>query len=373
MKREKRISMKRVLMISSRADYGGGPTHILGLLQYLPSTMEVFVACPCEEPYWREFANVVGPQRMLAIPHRQFTAKALLDLYRFVKRHDINVIHSHGKGAGLYGRLLAKLTGRRCIHTYHGIHLSEYKNVKRILYLALERWLSRYACHLVAVSESEASWTRELGLCPASKVVVIPNGVPVAGSSIPAGGGNKQPLLVLTSSWFNKQKNSELLAPIMQGLFEMKRLQDFLFVIIGDGENRPQLEKSLRQRFPSLALECPGVVSDPSGYMKRAFCYLSTSLYEGLPYAMIEAMVHSVPVVASDVVGNRDLVTEGVNGFLYPLESPEQAALALVKLSEDPMLACRMGEQGRLRVEEHFSVVKMAADTADLYCSVGLE
>ena len=359
------------MMISSRADYGGGPTHILGLLRFLPSSMEVFVACPCEEPFWQEFSDVVGPQRMQVIPHRQFTAEALLDLFRFVRRHDINVIHSHGKGAGLYGRLLAKLTGRRCIHTYHGIHMSEYKKVKRLLYIALERWLSRYAGYLVAVSESEASWARELNLCPASKVVVIPNGVTAAISPFPSGRQKKKPLMVLTSSWFNKQKNSELLAPIIQGLFEMKRLEDFLFVIIGDGENRSSLENSLRQRFPSLALECPGIVSDPSEYMGRAFCYLSTSLYEGLPYAMIEAMAHSVPVVASDVVGNRDLVAEGVNGFLYPLEYPEQAALALVKLSEEPMLAYRMGEQGRLRGEKYFSVAKMAEKTGALYRSVG--
>src|SRR5262249_44158287 len=86
------------------------------------------------------------------------------------------VVHSHGKGAGLYGRIAARLTGAAAIHTFHGIHHEGYPR----LYLDVERWLARRSAAIVHVSESQARDAAPLGLAPAGRCRVIVNGIDAA-------------------------------------------------------------------------------------------------------------------------------------------------------------------------------------------------
>jgi hypothetical protein len=83
---------------------------------------EHLVACPEEPPYYARFVSLVGAGNVYTIPHRQFSVKSVAVLRRAVRDRGIDIIHSHGLGAGLYGRLLACLSGKPSVHTYHGFH-----------------------------------------------------------------------------------------------------------------------------------------------------------------------------------------------------------------------------------------------------------
>ena len=357
----------RVLLISVRADPGGGPKHIDDLLRYLPAGIEPYVACPSEKPYWELYAGWIGTDRLQAIPHRSFSWSALYKLVRFVRTHRIELIHSHGKGAGVYGRLLALLTRRRCVHTYHGIHIGTYGCIQRRAYVAMERILAHATDRFVAVSASEAERLLQLGLCPAAKLVTVVNGVALPEMLPQAGEKIRHPFKVLSSSWFNRQKNSEMLLPILQALQEMGQAGQWRFVVMGDGEGRSCLERKLHEQVPGIDIEFAGLVDDPSAMMRGADCFLSTSRWEGLPYAILEAMAHGLPVVATDVTGNRDLVVHEQTGLLFALDRPEQAAAALLRLAENRPLASSMGGRGRLRVQTEFGLERMVLHLCTLY------
>jgi glycosyltransferase involved in cell wall biosynthesis len=95
-----------------------------------------------------------------------------------------------------------------------------------------------------------------------------------------------------------------------------------------------------------------------------------TSRYEGLPYALLEAMALGLPVVATDVVGTRDIVANGVNGYLAPPGNPAAIADAMLRLVENPALRGEMGERGRRLVAERFTLAEMLRRLEFLYTEV---
>src|SRR6185436_10774567 len=95
--------------------------------------------------------------------------------------------------------------------------------------------------------------------------------------------------------------------------------------------------------------------------------YVSTALWEGLPITLLEAMACRRPIVATDVGGNRDVVVDGDSGFLVPVRNPDALATRVRQLLEDPALSRRLGEAGRRRVEDRFSIGHMVARTSELY------
>jgi glycosyltransferase involved in cell wall biosynthesis len=361
------MNRRRVLLISVRADPGGGPKHIADLIRLLPAWVDAYVACPREKPYWGLYSELVGQERLQEIPHRAFSWRALIKLLKFARANRIEVVHSHGKGAGIYGRLVAWVMRCRCIHTYHGIHLGSYGYFQRWAYIVMERTLSLFTHRLVAVSASEAEWASQLRLCPAGKLVTIANGVAMPEFLPASTNGGNSPFTILSSSWFNQQKNSEMLLPIMQILQKMGQGRQLRFVVIGDGEARGSLERDLRAQVPAMAIEFAGVVDNPAKFMRSSSCFLSTSRWEGLPYAILEAMAYALPVVATDVTGNRDLVEHQQTGLLFALDRPEQAASAILSLADNPELARSMGCRGRLRVQAEFGLERMALQISSLY------
>ncbi len=94
---------------------------------------------------------------------------------------------------------------------------------------------------------------------------------------------------------------------------------------------------------------------------------ISTSRWEGLPLALLEAMAHGVPVIATDVDGNRDAVATDVNGVLFKLSEPAGAAAALSRLADDPEYWRKLSAAGRRRAEQEFSAQGMVDATFALY------
>ena len=167
-------------------------------------------------------------------------------------------------------------------------------------------------------------------------------------------------------SRFDYQKNSEFLIDILESLRRLGRLDDFRIVAVGDGAGRIGLETLARERGLADFLHCPGASPEPHVFFAGALCGLSTSRWEGMPLAVLEAMAHGLPAVATDVVGNRDAVRHGETGFLYPEGEAEAAAAALCRLADEPDLRRNMGERAGGYVRRRHDARKMADRTLEL-------
>src|SRR5206468_546848 len=116
---------------------------------------------------------------MVELPLSRLGVRHLPLTMQLIRRHRVDIVHTHGKGPGLYGRLAARTFGIPAIHTFHGIHYGSYSRVGRDLYLALERGLSRLTRAVINVSPSQEVEGLALGLFRPEQSVVVVNGIDV--------------------------------------------------------------------------------------------------------------------------------------------------------------------------------------------------
>ncbi|MFV0422664.1 glycosyltransferase [Oleidesulfovibrio sp.] len=354
----------KVLYLSVRADWGGGPEHLYQLIRHSPDSLHAIVVCPDEPPYFSKISKLSSVRRMIPIPHRSFSLFTLLELCRAVRSDNVMLVHSHGKGAGLYSRLLAVLMGIPCVHTYHGVHVGSYGKLKRLVYGCYEKLAGLFTARGIAVSDGEGALLRTLGYVPLKRLAVIPNGVVLPNTLVDKGvaAGRSD---VVTITRFDYQKNSEFIVNVLCALERKGALDKFRFVFIGTGEARSTLQREITERWGEDVALFVGTTAEPGRYLEKGFCYFSSARWEGLPLAVLEAMSYGLPVVASRVVGNEDAVSG--NGLLYDLTNAEQAAEALMDLYNDEALWQRCSTYGRRAVAEKYSVVQMANAVWDIY------
>lgn len=358
----------RVLVISVRADHGGGPRHIELLLRYYSDTMTLFIACPDEQPYGARFSALTSFQSH-TLPHRRFKIRAALGLVAYARSHEIEVIHTHGKGAGLYGRFVSCLLGKPCLHTPHGVHVGRYGRLMKWLYVTYENITSRWINHLIFVSDEERVSAKRERLWSRVRYSVISNGVDTMAiddvkrmrrSMRISLGVADDALIVATLSRFDYAKNMQEAYQVVKGFPEAT------FIWVGDGEDAADL-KLQAQVDGADNLRFLGALDDPAEALAAADIYLSTSRWEGSPLAVLEAMASGLPVVASDVTGHREVVGESGGGLLYPLGSPEEAVAALAKLSANKAWLRQMGDRGREVQRTSYSAAKMAKRVTAVY------
>jgi glycosyltransferase involved in cell wall biosynthesis len=352
-----------VLLISVRADHGGGPQHIARLMEAAPPDVHFTIACPRERPFWERYAQLAGIDNLIEIPHRKFRPLPLVRLALEVRRRGIAVIHSHGKGAGVYSRALRLLTQRPVVHTFHGLHTGAYGRVATAAYLTLERMLARLTCCAIAVSAGEAAQLWRAGLQRHLRIII--NGVPIpAAASKPAAA---PPHRVVMMTRYDHQKHAELVIDIAEVLRRRGALDEFRFELLGTGPGAAAFAESLRARGLDTAVRLLGAVDDPERCLEGAFAYLSTSRWEGMPLAVLEAMAHGIPVVATDVVGNHDAVTHRHTGFLYDAAEAGAAADGLQALAQDHGVRSRMAGNARATAEKRYSADRMSDETVACY------
>lgn len=351
-----------VLFCTARADWGGGPEHLFQLLRHIPAGVQAHVACPREDtPYARRYADIVGTEHCIDIPHRKFSLSALYRLVRHIRAHNINILHSHGKGAGLYARLAGLLSGKPCIHTFHGLHMDNYTPLVRIVYSTYERVLGYITTCAISVSQSEAQRILLMKFINRNRLAIISNGVNIPEKPVTL--AKKLPFTVVHISRFDFSKNSEFFEPLLRELRNINRLGDFSFILIGDGEQRTRLQQALHQQDLDEQVTFTGFSSHPAQYFEGALCYISCSRWEGLPLSVIEAQAYGLPPVATDVSGNIDVVQHGRTGLLYTLDDVKGAVSALCALADNPADTLRLGCAAREQARTKFNIETMAHRT----------
>jgi glycosyltransferase involved in cell wall biosynthesis len=352
-------------MISARADHGGGPAHLFLLCRHLHDRFDIFVALPQTPPYWERLEILLGREKLIPIPHRKFRFSSLFELRRQARLLKLDLIHSHGKGAGIYSRLLGMLTGVPVIHTFHGLHIGQYGLLSRAHYLLLERFLSTRSKALIAVSIGEAHLIAEHRIASASAIHTIENGIEFAPVQDRTPSSDLR-LRVVTITRFDYAKNPNLLTRIIRQAASSFP-DHFHFGIVGDGPGSASVRSDLSDLVESGVVTFHGLLDDPGEVLSSSDVYLSTSRWEGLPLSVLEAQSYCLAILATDVTGNRDLVQDGINGILYQSDSPEPAVQVLNRFAEDRELVARMGATGRQLVENRYNARRMAGETESIY------
>lgn len=356
-----------ILQITVRADIGGGPEHLFRLIKGLSPQFDCVIAAPMDEPYFKLFKEIVIEENVVEIPHRKFRLSSLLLLRKLIKQRDISIIHSHGKGAGIYSRLLGFLTGKKVIHTLHGFHVGEYNLFQKELYIFLEKLLAFFTDKFITVSEGEKKEILQAKICNPGKIIVIPNGVELPNDSVTTSNFEQTPRKFISFSRFNYQKNTELIIEICKTMREVGKLENIEFHVYGDGENIEKIKRKVKLHKLEKIVILHGADSNARAKLVEGFCYISTSRWEGLPLSLLEAMAAGLPVLATNVVGNKDIVVNNENGLLFEMDNLEDCIDKIGKLVTEKVLWTKLSANTKKTAEEKFSIAKMIQETEKVY------
>lgn len=283
--------------------------------------------------------------------------KGLIQVIRIIQKEKPDIIHCHSAKGGFIGRMAGFLTRSKTFYTPHAFSfLSTQNKIKKRIYLFLER-MARLDSFLLACSESEKELGMEQVHYKEKRAYVWSNSVPDAQTVPPSGLKETSPYICYIGRP-SYQKNPFFLVNVIREVH--KAYPDIRFYILGVGYYSPDLERMKRmitqyqlentiELFPWLNH------NETMGYVKNALFYLTTSRYEGLPLAVIEAMSLGKCIVASDVLGNKDCVKNGYNGYLLPLQE-NLFAKKIIELIEHPDLTETFGKNSRLLFEKDFLI-----------------
>ena len=282
---------------------------------------------------------------------------------RFFRRERVDVVHTHSEGPLLYGVPAARLAGvRRLIHTrHHGPDLGNNSRRAMRAVALVSRWVDRVVC----VADDGARTCLAEGV-PADRIVTVWNGIDLARFAYSGPRANGSAVIVARLSP-EKDHATLLRAWALVATAD----PDFPLEIAGDGP----LMADLKTLAGSLGLgdrvRFLGRVDDVPGLLERSGMLLLSSRLEGISLTLLEAMARGLPVIATRVGGNPEVVSDGETGFLVPPGSPSELAAAVLRLRRDPELSRRMGHSGRDRTERFFDVRRTVRDYEDLYINNG--
>ncbi|HEV8587434.1 MAG TPA: glycosyltransferase [Pyrinomonadaceae bacterium] len=404
----------KILRVIARLNVGGPARHVLwltkGLKTFGHETLLVTGVVPPGEDDMNYFAEASGITPV-TIPQmsREISPKDLLavwKIYRLMLRERPDIVHTHTAKAGAVGRvagmmyrwltpsaLIGKPRQCRLVHTYHGhIFHSYYGTSKTKLFLTIERVLARTATdRIVVVSEQQRHEINEQFRVGGSRQFeVIPLGLDLS----------------LFANWQERRaklreelraSENEVLIGIVGRLTEVKNHQMFLraaarlkelvasrpiqprvrFVIIGDGRLRSQLESQARELGLADDVLFLGTRNDPENFYPALDIVALTSLNEGTPLTLIEAMANARPVVATAVGGVVDLLGEPFSkadgyaicqrGISVAREDVDEFARGLLRLIDDKELRAHLAEEGRQFVFENYAIDRLFRDMSKLY------
>lgn len=345
----------RILFITVRSDIGGGPKHLFDLASSLNNLngFDISIAAPIEEPFFEKFSSLTN--KVISIPKRRFSLIKYLQLLIHCKSNEVQIVHSHGRGAGVYSRLLG-LFGIKVVHTFHGIHKTP--NLSGTLKIATDRFLKRLTHHFICVSEDEKKMTQSYNLAVKEVLSVVENGVDIEKIHKKDRSPNDDLIVFGTLARLNYQKGLDI------ALMLISKLDiPFKFLIAGDGEDGKELKEACQKLGLNEKVIFIGAVSHPHQLFDQIDGYLSTARWEGLPLSVLEAMSYPLPCLLSNVTGHKQLAEEG-SVVLFDLKDQDSFASGINKLKKNKGFY----EKEALRfVRENHSLELMLKKTIEVY------
>lgn len=272
--------------------------------------------------------------------------KATINLYKTLKILRPDVVHLHSSKAGVIGRLVTKLLKiQNVIYTPHSAPFlrTDVNKITLNFYVAIEKIMARLHGKIICCSNSENLAYKKLGI----STTYINNGIKL-NKTTDFSSKEDRTIRIGCAALITTQKNPALFNQIAEYFENKKRI---LFFWIGDGEQRNKLS--------SKNIEVTGWQDQISSQqmLSQLDIYLSSSSWEGLPYAVLEAMNYSTCLVLNNCVGNQDLVEEDFNGFLF--SSANEAIDKINHLIDQPEKINSMGQASKIKCSREFDYRQM--------------
>jgi len=365
---------RRILYIHGISKIGGAERELLTWLKFLDrERFHPYVVCPGDGPLATELENLQVPYASVSLPawrklfHVFWRPFAILRLISIIRRWHIDALHVNDYWWAPLGVLAGRLTGRPCL-----VHVRQEIEPRKIS----QYWLNK-GCVIVPVSQSIGNVIRSAGV-PQKNIQVVLSGIAIKGgkSSFPSTETLRilkkvkgQPVMGTVANLFPRKG----LEYLVEAIGHLKKTFPHIFlVIVGTGDD--EYERQLRTQAAHLDLTdhvlFAGFQDQPEFFIATFDVFVLPSVLEGLGIVLLEAMALGKPIVASKVGGIPEVVQSGKTGLLVKPADVEELCYGLLTLCQDPDRCRQMGEEGKSRVAQKFSVERMMEQLYGLYDGV---
>lgn len=365
----------RIVQVITRSDsVGGAHVHLRDLcLHLINGGHQVVVLVGGRGPFLDELSLHGIPYETLSYLIRPIQPwvdiRALFELREKLRELQPDLVATHSSKAGWIGRIAARSLGLPVVFTAHGWAFTEgVPLTRRLLYICAERLAAQFASRIITVSDFDRSLALEFRVAPEARMVTIHNGMSEVNEILRAKPEQTPPRIVMVAR-FEHPKDHGLL---IRALSRNKDIP-WTLELVGDGPLRPEVEQLTASLGLMHRVEFVGTRNDVPERLAKAQILALVSRWEGFPLTILEGMRAGLPIVASDVGGVREAVSDGRTGFLTPRGDVDTLATKLRILLGNAELRKRMGVLGRNKFQEHFTFDHMFRKTLDVYATVAAD
>ena len=357
---------KKVIHVITKLELGGAQKVTLMTLERLPRDRYELALVTGPDGLLVEWANRIPDLTRVWMPALVRELRPIEDtiaffaLWRLFRNERPHVVHTHSSKAGILGRWAARLAGVPVIfHTAHGFGFNDFQRpIVRSFYTWLERMTTSITTRLVVVSYANAEKGEKSGVFRRSDWVLCRDAISVEEFMQPGPRRTRlrewnipeNRIVVGMVACFKPQKAPVDFVDVAARV--LKEAGQVHFVMAGDGELRPEIEKRIREYGIDEYITLLGWQDDMPDVYRNLDVVVLTSLWEGLPCVFSEAMAGELPIVATNVDGAREAIVDGDNGFLHKPHDVEGMARSVLELVRNPELRQSMGRRGKSRVME---------------------
>ncbi|MEI6825841.1 MAG: glycosyltransferase [Desulfuromonadales bacterium] len=364
---------KKVMFMIWALEVGGAERLLVKLAEYISrGDYDVSVVCISREGVWASDLKQTDVKVICTRKKTGFDPSILFKLIKIIKSEKPDIVNTYLWTADVWGRLAAI-----CAGTPHIVVTEQNVDIwKRWYHIVIDKILFKFTRCAICVSDEVVNYYRDTIGLEDKQLKMIPNAIDV---SLFDGGvlredlrgqlGIKENEFIFTcSARLHIQKAHEVLIEAVKILTE-KQVTNFRVLLVGEGLRNEELRRLVDSQGLGARINFLGLRQDIPGILLQSDAFVLSSDYEGLSLAILEAMAARLPIVATTVGGNPQVIDDGITGFLVPPRNSLLLAEAMERLINDPELAKQMGEAGRGKVEGTYDIQSVTRQTVELFNS----
>jgi glycosyltransferase involved in cell wall biosynthesis len=376
------MAKKTILYLITQSELGGAQAYCFDLAFNLKDEFDVFIGAGGKGAL--ALKSELSGIKYYEIPHLKRSISpindffAILEIIKLIKKTKPDIIHLNSSKISILGSLatfIYKLSIVNCqlliVYTAHGWVFNEPLSIwKKLFYKYAEKFTARFKNKIICVSEFDYQTALEQKICPKEKLAMIHNGINEI-NFLPRQEARKK---------LNLPENKFIIGSI-GNLYETKGFRylieatkklveeglEILTVIIGEGQERKYLSKLIKKNKLENNLILAGRIPEAAELLSAFDLYICSSVKEGLSYTIIETMLNGLPIIATRVGGNPELIEDRRNGLLINSKDPDDLVKKIKILMNNTDLQQELSTQARIKAQEEFSLEKMLEKTKKIY------
>jgi len=356
----------RICYVIGELSRGGAQRQLYELVQGIDrKRFEPIVVNLSEGGFWSSEIRKLNV-KLIEFPKNSYKMAKLVNLFRFLKKFKPHIVHTYLFSANFYGRLAAAFAMVPVVIASER-NLTEIGRGKTAWQMAIDKFLCAVSDAIVCNSHKAADVLINKYCFNRKKVLVVYNGIDISQHSEKKITTKAEHIVIGTVGRLSHQKNHRLFLEVAKIISESFDKLDTRFILVGEGPLRKELEQYAKELGIEENVEFAGEENNVMEILQAMDVFVLTSFYEGMSNALMEAMEVGIPVVATNVGGNEELIQDNMTGFLCPSNDAPSLAEKVIVLLRDKSIAKQMGACGRALIFNRFSADKMIKAYEGIY------